>query len=990
MTLPQTGSFLASLTQPDRVGLLTERVKNLPVPEFVCLLDFLTAEFQQFLSAFDLVNNESLESILEQILDAIAFKIGQILAAENTTIFLVDRDREHLWARPDHQTADPTNERRIPLNAGITGRVAVTGEVMNIPDARQHPFFLAEVDGQAHCDTRNLLCVPVDNADGQIVAVVRLLNKTGEAAFNATDELRFQEFAAAIGIILESCQSFYAAARNQRGAAALLKATTCLAQSLDLDRTLQAVMDEARDLLKAERSYLFLRDRDTGNLWAKLTQPDGSTGKTIQLSADRGIAGYVASTGHPLNVTNVVEDPRFDPEVDRQMGARTRNLLCMPVFNSEGELIGVSQLVNRKQGSFSASDEAFMRAFNIQAGIAIENARLFEDVRQEQQYQRDILQSLTNAVISTDMQGRIVTINEAAMELLGCPVQAHTLGSPTLLWEQYLLDRPVWEVIPLERLQMRLQDSLHTGARHYVPEQVLTIGLYDPAAIAPPAPADPASLDPAPSEDLAPDRPGAHPTVANPAAAPAPKDVVREGKRLAPLEPDPITLPPPTVTPLSSLPTVARPHPDPRPSEVPPPHPSPRPVSTPPAILGDRADAPSGVVPTRSPWVLPMLAVPRAGQNPPHLPASRSPTQSPEHPPQTARERSPLVALNGQVPPACSIDVPPNAIRCLERNINVSIAPLTNHDGKVRGGLVVLEDISREKRMKTTLYRYMSPGVADRVMALGEDTLMVGERKNVTILFSDIRGYTSLTENLGAAEVVSLLNQYFETMVEAVFELGGTLDKFIGDALMAVFGAPLPLPEDHAWLAIQAALEMRDRLRVFNQRRIMAHQPQIRVGMGIASGDVVAGNIGSQRRMDYTTIGDAVNVSARLENLTKQYFCDIILSEVTYERCRDRVWARELDRVRVKGKQQAISIYELLGYRSDPLSPPDEAFLDNFHRGREAYQKRQFQRAIVHFAAAQRIRPQDQAVKLHINRSVSYLDCPPPDFWDGTFSAPMQ
>jgi len=113
--------------------------------------------------------------------------------------------------------------------------------------------------------------------------------------------------------------------------------------------------------------------------------------------------------------------------------------------------------------------------------------------------------------------------------------------------------------------------------------------------------------------------------------------------------------------------------------------------------------------------------------------------------------------------------------------------------------------------MKTTMYRYMTPGVAERVMALGDDALMVGERKEVTILFSDIRGYTSLTEKLEAADVVSLLNTYFETMVEAVFNHEGTLDKFIGDALMAVFGAPLPLQE-HAWMSIQSALDMRRRL----------------------------------------------------------------------------------------------------------------------------------------------------------------------------------
>jgi adenylate cyclase len=147
-------------------------------------------------------------------------------------------------------------------------------------------------------------------------------------------------------------------------------------------------------------------------------------------------------------------------------------------------------------------------------------------------------------------------------------------------------------------------------------------------------------------------------------------------------------------------------------------------------------------------------------------------------------------------------------VQPIERSMNLTVNPLTNPEGGVLGGLLVLEDISQEKRMKSTLYRYMTPGVAERVMALGDDVLMKGERKEVTVLFSDIRGYTTLTENLEADKVVEMLNAYFETMVEAVFNFEGTLDKFIGDALMAVYGAPLPL-KNHAWAAVQSALDMR-------------------------------------------------------------------------------------------------------------------------------------------------------------------------------------
>ncbi len=333
--------------------------------------------------------------------------------------------------------------------------------------------------------------------------------------------------------------------------------------------------------------------------------------------------------------------------------------------------------------------------------------------------------------------------------------------------------------------------------------------------------------------------------------------------------------------------------------------------------------------------------------------------------------------------PYCPLPIPASRIKLIERSLNLTVNPLINPEGGVRGGLVVLEDISHEKRMKNTMYRYLTPGVVDKVMALGEGALMVGERKEVTILFSDIRGYTTLTENLGASDVVSLLNDYFETMVEAVFHYEGTLDKFIGDALMAVFGAPLPLnpPESHGWMAVQSALDMRRRLKEFNDSRPDADP--FRFGIGISSGDVVSGNIGSQKRMDYTVIGDAVNLSSRLEQLTKEYGCDIILSEFTYSLCREGIWVRELDKVRVKGKNQPVGIYELLQNSSEPIDGETVRFLELYSNGRDAYIARNFHKAISCFEAALAMRPSDRAVEVHIERSLSYLAIPPPEDWDG-------
>lgn len=858
MTLPNTGSVLATLTQLtqlNRTSALTSRVKDLSVPEFICLLDFITAEFQQFIRAIDLINNEALETMLEQVLDAFTLKIGQILEADRTTIFLVDAEKGQLWSKITHLDNGKPRELRIPINVGIAGHVATTGECLNIADTYNHPLFNKEVDERFGYRSRTLLCMPIYSSKNQVVAVVQLLNKAGDKPFDEEDEQRFRDFASSIGIILESCQSFYMAARNQRGAVALLKATTYLGQSLDLEATLRSVMEQARHLMQADRSTLFMLSKESGELWTKVANKDGTQIIPIRIPANRGIAGYVASTGETLNIANAYEDPRFNPETDRQTGYLTRNILCMPVFNSEKKLIGVTQLINKHQGSFTGSDEEFMRAFNIQAGIALENAKLFENVLLEKQYQKDILESLSDAVISTDMQGRIVTINEAALELLGCPIKEAVGKCNKHLWEQKLVGRFVWEVVPIENLEFRLKDSLKCGAKHYVPEQSLIVG-----------------------------------------------------------------------------------------------------VSAQESGACDRSND--------SCEEFYILAVPDKTNPQIYIPWNDPPTDT------------------GGLHHASSI-LHNSEVQEIERSINLTVNPLTNPEGGAQGGLVVLEDISHEKRIKATLYRYMSPKVAEQVMATGKDGLMVSTRQDVTILFSDIRGYTTLTENLGASEVVSLLNQYFETMVEAVFNYEGTLDKFIGDALMAVYGAPLPLKENHAWMSIQSALDMRRRLEEFNRGRFCENQPQIHIGIGISSGEVVSGNIGSQKRMDYTVIGDGVNLSSRLESVTKEYGCDIILSEYTYNHCSDRIIVRELDKIRVKGKNNAVKIYELIGEASDRLDPELEKFLELYHCGREAYIARNFDKAIVYFEEAQRLRANDQAVEIHLERSHNYLHNPPADNWDG-------
>jgi len=850
-----------SLSQHSQ-GRLAERVEDLSIPDFIDFLERTTRDFKQFLKVIDLINNQSLEPMLDELLETFTLKIGQILQAERTTIFVVDEDRQELYSKIAQGKGSDSLEIRLPLDQGIAGYVATTGKDVNIPDAYADTRFSDATDRQTGYRTRNILCMPVMSSGGKVVAIAQLLNKIGTHPFSTEDESRFARFAPSIGILLETCQSFYLAARNQKGVAALLKAISSMEQSLNLAVTLQSVMAAARELMQADRSTLWLLDEGREELWSQVASADGETLIDLRLPADKGIVGFVAASAETLNIPDAYRDERFDASSDKKTGYKTRNILCMPVFDSSGKLMGVSQLINKQQGQFTTLDESFMKAFNTQAGIALENAQLFQQISQEKQYQKDMLESLSDAVISTDMVGRIVTINEAALKLLGCPtgeggrwgdagmdedVEQRVNSAIAAEWQAELMGRYLWDVVPLERLQQRLEDSLQSGARHYVPEQGLTVSV-----------------------------------------ATVVKMAEREGSQ--------------------------------RPENC---------VLVVPDMEGYRL------------W----------GSD--------------------------------------ECDVAASQVMGWNRSINLTVSPLSDPKGGVRGGLVVLEDISQEKRMKTTLYRYMTPSVADRVMALGEDVLMVGERKDVTVLFSDIRGYTTLTEALEAAEVVSMLNEYFETMVESVFHCEGTLDKFIGDALMAVFGAPLPL-DNHAWSAVRSALDMRRRLVIFNEERVRQNQPELRIGIGLSSGEVVSGNIGSQRKMEYTVIGDGVNLSSRLESITKQYGCDIVLSEHTYELCQEKVRVRELDLIRVKGKTEPVKIYELIDEISVPVDLKTKAFLDLYYQGREAYKAASFDLAISLFNLAQALRPGDRAVELHLSRSQTYLLRPPAEDWDGVHTMTMK
>ena len=288
--------------------------------------------------------------------------------------------------------------------------------------------------------------------------------------------------------------------------------------------------------------------------------------------------------------------------------------------------------------------------------------------------------------------------------------------------------------------------------------------------------------------------------------------------------------------------------------------------------------------------------------------------------------------------------------------------------GQPIGFILIFEDITSEKRVKSTMARYMDRDLADRLLEGGD---LAGATQQASVLFSDIRDFTGLAERLGARDTVSMLNDYFSEMVDVVQAHRGMLDKYIGDAIMAVFGTPFP-SDDDAENAVAAAVHMIAKLRVFNRDRTLRNLPPIDIRVGVNTGEVVAGNIGSPKRVDYTVIGDSVNLASRLEGANKFYGTNILISETSLQALGDQNYpVRELDLIRVKGRNKPLAVFEIYAEHEDAST---DALLQAFGGGLASYRERRWQEACEHFRNALSVSPS----QIFLERSEHY-HCDPPD-----------
>lgn len=736
-----------------------------------------------------LADSQSVDELLGQMVELMAAFVD----AERCSIFLYDARSDELYAR----AAVGLGEVRFPAGQGIAGSVFRSGRSVQIDDAYADPRFSPEVDRRTGFRTRNLLCVPIRHLrDGKsaVVGVAQLLNKR-RGAFAPGDMTLLETLNSQAATALVNAMLHEEIARTRSEERQMLEVTAALGSELQLQPLLLKIMETVSLILEADRATLFVHDAASDELWALATQ--GGRVSEIRFPASRGIAGHVFRTGDTINIPDAYADPRFNPEVDRQTGYRTQTILCMPVFDRQGRAIAVTQVLNKRGGPFTFIDERRLRAFSSQAAVAMENARLFDEVTRVSQYNESILESMSNGVITLGAAGTIVKVNAAAVRLLRLDEAGQAVG--------------------------RHAADFFAGANAWIAESI---------------------------------------------------DAVRGSGR----------------------PDVAM------------------------AVE---------------------MSVPRR---------------------------------LASVDPAAGQEV---------LSVNLSVVPLPDARQSGPGCMLMIEDLTQEKRLKTTMARYMTKEVVDRLLEEGEAALG-GRELHATVLFTDIRGFTSIAEALGAHETVSLLNDYFSLMADVILERGGLVDKYIGDAILAVFGVPFGSPDD-ADHAVQAAIGMLSAVGEFNGAREALGLPPVLMGVGINSDEVVSGNIGSPRRMDYTVIGDGVNLASRLEGANKSYGSEILISEMTAAELKRPYALRELDRIRVKGRSQPVAVFEVLDHLAPEAPARDPRKLDAFARGLRAYRERDWAQAERDFEAALAVDPKDEASRLYLRRCAHLREHPPAPDWNGVW-----
>jgi adenylate cyclase len=722
-------------------------------------------------------------------------------------------------------------------------------------------------------------------------------------------------------------------------------------QELSLDHQLPRLIDLITQALDAERATLFLHDREPDQLFSRVLRGEGVA--EIRIPADAGIAGAVFRSGAAEIVADTYADPRFNQDIDRRTGYRTHNMLCVPLRNRGGAVIGVTQILNKHSGDFGEADLALTEAINRHAASALEQALLVERLEQAQ---REELELLTIAeAISTELH-----IDTLFARIIGAATQLLNAERSTLFLYDPAKDE-LWSQIAEGEGQKEIRIPSHAGIAGAAfaegEVQVVSDAYADPRFN---REVDRASgfrtrnIIAGPIVDRAGERLGVV-QVLNKRGGGFTAIDIRRLKAFcaqiaiaiqnAKLFSDVLSLKNYNESILKSL--------------------------------------SNGVITLDQHFVI--IKVNEAAERICGMSAADMLNRPAE---QVFGNRNPWVTRSlDYVAHSGSNDYHADTDFRLQDGgiaaVNLTTAPLFEVEGRAIGYMLVLEDITREKRVRNTMSRYVAKEVVDRLIASGEDFLQ-GHAYVATVLFSDIRRFTTIAESMSPQDTVTMLNDYFTRMVEVVFTHGGMLDKYIGDAIMAVFGTGIGNSAD-ADNALAVATEMILELGRFNERRRQAGHEPIEIGVGLATGEVLAGSLGSRRRLEYTVIGDNVNLAARLESANKHFGTTVLLSGSTAEALRSRPVLRKLDFLQVKGKQRPTVVYESLAHHTAESFPKLPAVIAAYEAGLDAYQRRDWDAGLSRFGQTLELAPNDRPSQIFINRCRYYRENPPPEDWNGVW-----
>ncbi len=295
-----------------------------------------------------------------------------------------------------------------------------------------------------------------------------------------------------------------------------------------------------------------------------------------------------------------------------------------------------------------------------------------------------------------------------------------------------------------------------------------------------------------------------------------------------------------------------------------------------------------------------------------------------------------------------------------------------------------LSERKQKAMIRGAFAQYVPPAVVGELIKNPDLLTLGGEERVMSVIFSDVAGFTTISESLTPTELVELLNEYLTAMTDIVLDYDGIIDKYEGDAIMAEFGAPLP-DEDHALKACYTAIDMQKRLKVLREKLLAEGKAELRARVGINSGPMVIGNMGSTRIFDYTVMGDNVNLSSRLEGANKAYGTYIMCSEATRKMVEDKIITRELDLLQVKGKTEGVLVHEVLAKMDEGLDEAMEKAVECYNKGHECYKNKQWDEGIKHFKEALEYVPDDPPSKVYIQRCEDFKIEPPPEDWNGIF-----